>query len=120
MIRLFVMYTCHGKLFLMASKPPIILKLPSIGVTCGTPHELKVLAVVNWVVNVGTAVEVVVEAVTNAEVVIGTPFVDDEAIVVNEVVVGGLVWLDAFVVVDDNVGNKVDIKLEVVPVNAIV
>ncbi len=87
MMRLFVIYTCHGKLFFMASKPPIILKLPSIGVTCGTPHELKVLAVVNWVVNVGTAVEV--EVVTNAEVVIGTPFVDDEAIVVNEVVVGG-------------------------------
>jgi len=75
----------------------MILKLPSIGVTCGTPHELTTLAVVN----VGTAVNV------------------DGAIVVNEVVdgkVGTLVLVLPLVV--DNVGNNVDIKPVVVPVNA--
>ena len=96
MILLFVIYTCHGKLFLFTSKPPIILKLPSIGVTWGTP-QLEVLAYVDF----GTPVEVKALLVSGILVDVSVEAIVEKAVVK---MVGALV----LGVVVDNVGNNVD------------
>ena len=105
----------------MASNPPIILKVESIGVTCGTP-QLEGTEVTIWEVEVGTTVEKAVVVIGIAVVVVPVRY---------DVVIGAIV--DAIVAVDatvvfvvvvavESVGNNVDTvgATVVVPIIAVV